>query len=106
MIFLIFCGSLRRDARGVFRDIPPPAAQGAPDARAPRRALRCPQRGRPLLPPVSLRREQLRRAGRARCARPLRRVGASGCVVRVFMFRGAFRPAGRAKIAFESCFLL
>ena len=60
MIFLIFCGSLRRDARGVFRDIPPPAAQGAPHARAPRRALRCPQRGRPLLPPVSLRRERLR----------------------------------------------
>ena len=27
---------------------------------SPRRALRCPQRGRPLLPPVSLRREQLR----------------------------------------------
>lgn len=60
MIFLIFCGSLRRDARGVFRDIPPPAAQGAPDARAPRRALRRPQRGLPLLPPVAMRREQLR----------------------------------------------
>lgn len=84
--------------RGEFLcDIPPPAAQGAPDARAPRRALRRPQRGLPLLPPVSLRREQLRRAGRAPCARPLRRTGASGCVVRVFMFRGAFRPAGRAK---------
>lgn len=26
--------------------------------------------------------------------------------MRVFMFRGAFRPAGRAKIAFGSCFLL
>ena len=61
MIFLIcFVDSLRRDARGVFREIPPPAAQGAPDARAPRRALRRPQRGLPLLPPVALRREQLR----------------------------------------------
>jgi hypothetical protein len=60
MIFLIFCDSLRRDARGVFRDIPPPAAQGAPHARAPRRALRRPQRGLPLLPPIALRREQLR----------------------------------------------
>ena len=48
----------------------------------------------------------MRRAGRAPCARPLRRVGASGCVGCVFMFRGAFRPAGRAKIAFGSCFLL
>ena len=60
MIFLIFCGSLRRDARGVFCDIPPPAPQGAPNARAPRRALHRPQRGLPHLPPVSMRREQLR----------------------------------------------
>ena len=61
MIFLIcFVDSLRRDARGVFRDIPPPAPLGAPDARAPRRALRRPQRGLPLLPPIALRREQLR----------------------------------------------
>lgn len=43
MIFLIFCGSLRSDARGVFRDIPPPAPLGAPHARAPRRPSAAPK---------------------------------------------------------------
>ena len=67
---------------------PPPAAQVAPNARAPRRSRRRPPWGLPLLPPVTMRRVFIRG--------------------RVLMFRGAsyLRPAGRAFITFESCFLL